>query len=164
MNSNNLAQKTNFTAGSDKLQLSMLFLSTVTIPGMSLSHIEKSSRSGTVFNISADTIEYNDLSFEILIDEQFLVYKEFTDKIFKNISPTSGSFANTEFDFWVEVANSDNVKLFRMDFNSCRIESIGDIELDTTSDETEFLLSVEVKYDYYSIDYGNNIIPTLAIK
>lgn len=163
MNFNNLAQKTNYIAGSSKLKLASMYLTSVNVPGVNLSHPEVGSRSGARLNISGDTLTFNSLSFEILMDEDFLVYQEFMDKIFQNINPETGSFANTEFDFWIEINNNKENKLLKLEFDSCRIESVGDMQLDTQDDITEFTLPVEVKFDMFRIIKSGAIVPTLNI-
>lgn len=163
MNYNNLAQKTNYVAGSDKLDLLPFYLTTVNLPGINLSHPEVGGRSGSRLNLTGDTLTYNSLSFEMLIDEDFNLYHEFMDKVFANIDPEDGTFDNVEFDFWVEVNNSKGNKLFKIEFSNCRIESVGDVLLDTQDDITEYTMSVDVKYDYYKIIKSGAGIPSLAI-
>ena len=162
-NNNNLAQKSNFTAGSDKLAFGELFLTSVNIPGINLSHPDVGGRTGTKLNLAGDTLTFNSLSFEVLVDEDFNVFHEFTGKVFDNINPETGSFASVEFDFWVDVNNSKGNKLFKMEFYNCRVESIGDIQLEVQSDETEFTLPVEVKFDYYKIFKSTDSIPALRV-
>lgn len=162
MNYNNLAQKTNYIAGSDKLELLPFYLTTVNLPGINLSHPEVGGRAGKL-NVTGDTLSYNSLSFEMLVDEDFNIYHEFMDKIFENIDPEEGTFANIEFDFWVEVNNNKGNKLFKVEYYNCRIESIGDVLLDSQDDITEYTMSVDVKYDYYKIIKGNESIPSLAV-
>jgi len=167
MNVNNFAQKTNFSAGSEALQLTEMYLQSVNIPGMSFSHPRISGRSGTQLNLTGDTITFNDLSFELLVDENFQIYHEFTNKIFNTVNPLSGSFASIEFDFWVQVNDSKGYPLFKIVFNTCRVESIGDIDLNSTSEETEFLLPVQIKYNYFNIELANNsssVNPTLRVQ
>jgi len=163
MNTNNLAQKTNFAAGSDKLGLTSLFLSSVNIPGVTFGHPEIGGRSGTKLNLAGDTLIFNSLSFELLVDEDFNIYHEFMGKVFNNVNPVTGSYASIEFDFWVDINNSKGNQLFKIEFSNCRVESIGDIPLETSSDETEFLLSVEVKYDFFKIVKPNQTVPTLRV-
>jgi len=160
MNTNNFAAKTNFVAGSDKLELLPTYLTSVNIPGINLSHPEIGGRSGSRLNVTGDTITWNALSIEVLVDEDFKIYHEFTNRIFENISPENGTFANTEFDFWVEISNSKGNKLFKIEFYNCRFETIADIQLDTQDDITEFLLGLEIKYNYYKIIKDQDI-PTL---
>lgn len=162
MNYNNLAQKTNYVAGSDKLDLLPFYLTTVNLPGINLSHPEIGGRSGARLNVTGDTLTFNALSFEMLIDEDFNIYHEFMDKIFQNIDPEAGTFEGQEFDFWVEVNNNKGNKLFKVEFYNCRIESIGDILLDTQDDMTEYTMSVDIKYDYYKVFNDAVTVPSLA--
>ena len=161
MNYNNLAQKTNYTAGSDKLDLLPFYLTSVNVPGVSLSHAEVGGRAGK-FNITGDTITYNALSFEMLVDEDFEIYHEFMDKIMQNVDSEYGTFENVEFDFWIEVNNNKGNKVFKMEFYNCRLESIGDIQLDTQDDLTEYTMSVDLKYDYFKIIKSGSSVPAEA--
>ena len=161
MNYNNLAQKTNFTAGSDHLELLPFYLTSVNIPGINLSHSGIGGRYGSKLNLQADNVSFNALSFELLIDEDFEVYHEFMSKFKDSINVETGSFASQEFDFWVEVNNNKGNKLFKMEFYNCRLETVGDIQLDTQDDITEYTMSVELRYDYYKI-IRNQSVPTLA--
>jgi len=163
MNQNNLAQKSNYTAGSHALQIGMLYLTSVNIPGISFNHPELSTRSGSKLNLGGDTLSYNSLALEVLLDEQFLVYEELTKKIFDSVNPVSGAFAMPDFDFWVQINNSKGNYTMKIDFTNCRIESIGDITFEPSSDETEFTLSIELKYDYYKVT-RTQIVPTLQVK
>ena len=151
MNYNNLAQKTNWTAGSDKFPLLPFYLTNVSIPGMNFSIPETGSRYGVRLNLASDTITYNSLSFDFLIDEDFEIYKTFYNYISQSINPEKGTFADTSFDLWVELNNSKSNKIMKFEFYNCRIESIGDIELDTTSDETEIVMNLGLKFDYFKI-------------
>ena len=149
MNYNNLAQKTNYTAGSNKLNLTPFYLTNVNIPGLNFSYPEIGGRFGTKVFMAGDNIQYNTLSFEMLIDEDFNLYNEFFDKVVENINVESGSFADNTFDFWVEINNNKGNKLMKFEFYNCRIESLGDIQLDSQDDITEHNMTVEVKYDYF---------------
>lgn len=162
MNYNNLAQKTNFTAGSDQLDLLPFYLTSVNIPGINLAHSEIGGRYGSKLNVTADNVTFNALSFEMLVDEDFEIYHEFMSKINDNINVETGSFASQEFDFWVEVNNNKGNKLFKMEFYNCRIETIGDIQLDTQDDITEYTMTVDLKYDYYKI-IRSQTVPTLTV-
>lgn len=159
MNYNNLAQKTNWTAGTDKFPLVPFYLTNISIPGMNFSVPETGSRFGARINLASDTITYNSLSFDFLIDEDFEIYKTFYDYIYQSINPEKGTFADTSFDLWVELNNSKSNKIMKFEFYNCRIESIGDIELDTTSDETEIVMNLGLKFDYFKI--LNDALPSI---
>ena len=151
MNYHNLAQKTNWTAGSDKFPLLPFYLTNVSIPGMIFSIPETGARYGSRMNLASDTVTYNSLSFDFLIDEDFEIYKTFYGYILENINPEHGSFADKSFNLWLELNNSKSNKIMKFEFYNCRIESISDIELDTTSDETEIVMNLGIKFDYFKL-------------
>ena len=152
MNTNNLAQKTNFIAGSDKFERVPFYLTTVNIPGLTLSHPRIGGRAGTQLNLSGDTIEWGSLAFDMLIDEDFEVYKELMQIIRRNIQAPEGTFSDFYFDFWIEVSNSKGHKVLKMEFSNCRIESIGDITLDSQDESTEHVLPIGMAFDYYEVE------------
>lgn len=151
MNYNNLAQKTNWIAGTDRFPLVPFYLTNISIPGINFSIPETGSRLGARLNLASDTITYNSLSFDFLIDEDFEIYKSFYRYIYESINPEKGTFADISFNLWVELNNSKSNKIMKFEFYNCRIESVGDIELDTTSPETESTMNLSLKYDYFKI-------------
>lgn len=160
MNYNNLAQKTNYIAGSDKFEQLPFYLTNVNIPGINFSHPAIGGRGSAKLNVGGDTLTYNTLSFEMLIDEDFTIYTEFMNKVIENISVENATFADNTFDFWIQINNNKGNKIMKMEFFNCRVESIGDIQLDTQDDMTEHLMNVEIKYDYFEV-VNNDSIPTL---
>ena len=152
MNYNNLAQKTNFIASSDKFENVPFFLTSVNIPGISVANSEVGGKHSAPIKLSGDTITYSSLAFEMLIDEDFLIYQELMAIINKNVDINTGTFSDFYFDFFIELSNSKGNKVLKVDFSNCRIESIGDIFLDTTSEETQYTLSMDIAYDYYKIE------------
>lgn len=161
MNINNLAQRTNFTAGSNAFQDVPFFLTALNIPGFNLSHVQVGGRNSTKMFTSADTVTWNPLSFDMLIDEDFIIYTELMNTIRKNINVDTGDFSNFSFDFWIELNNNKGNKVLKIEFKNCRIESIGDIQLDTQDDATENVLNVSMLYDFYNIDHS--VIPVLLV-
>jgi len=162
MNYTNLAQKTNFIAGSDQFENLPFYLTTVSIPGITFSHIELGGRTGAKMLAQGDTATFNNLTFEMLIDEDFTIYHEFMDEVRKSINVETGTFADRSFSFWVEINNSKGNPLFKIEFYECRIESIGDIELSTQDSETEYTMSVDVKYTHHNV-IKTLVTPTLKV-
>jgi hypothetical protein len=152
MNTNNFHQKSNFTAGGSLFDKSTYYLTSVNIPGLSLSPIEVGGRGSSKMQLSPDTITWSPLTFDVLIDEDFEVYKEINDIFRKNIK-ADGTFEDLYFDFWVEVSNNKGNKIMKLDFTNCRLTSISDIFMDTQDDTTEHTLSIDLIYDTYDIDY-----------
>ena len=161
MNINNLHQKTNFTAGSSAFKDVPFFITALNIPGFNLSHNLLSARGGTHSISSADTISWNPLSMDVLIDEDLKIYTELMAVIKKNINVESGTFNDFIFDFWISINNNKGNNILKLNFSNCRIDSIGDIMLDTQDDITEHLLNFSMVYDYYTIE--SNTVPVLRV-
>lgn len=151
MNYNNLAQRTNWIAGSEKFELVQFYLTSVNIPGISFTLPEIGGRGGARLQLPADTATFSPLSFDMLIDEDFKIYKEFMNIVRKNVSVDNSTFTNDSFDFWIQLNNSKGNTLMKLEFHGCRLESIGDIDLNTTDDSLEQTLNVTIKYDYYEL-------------
>jgi hypothetical protein len=149
MNYNNLSQRTNFIAGSSKLDLLPFYLTNVNIPGINFSYPEFGGRQGVRIHGGGDGVTFNNLSFEMLVDEKFNIYNQFMDIITQSINYDDGTFADNIFDFWVQINDNKGNKVLKFDFFDCRIESIGDINLDTQDDVPQYSLSVELIFDYY---------------
>ena len=152
MNLNNLAQKTAWEAGSNKLQLANLYLQNFSIPGISFSHPDIYAHPAARLGLVADSISFNECSLDLLIDENYRMYFEIMDTVFKQINPENGTFANQEFDFFVNLKNQKGENVFTVNFFNCRFTSVSDITLSTQGDETYNTLSVSLRYDYYKIE------------
>lgn len=161
MNYQNFSQKTNFTAGSEKFSLLPFYLTSVNIPGLNFSQPSVGGRGSTKLNLASDSVQYNDLSFELMVDEDLNIYYSFMEEINKSISVEGSNFADRNFDFWVEINNSKGHKIMKLEFYNCRIASIGDISLETQDEETFYTMSVELKYDYFNINKDD--LPKLKI-
>lgn len=161
MNFNNLAQKTNYIAGSPQFEKMEFYLTTLNIPGLNIDHPKIGGRQSVKMNLNADSISYNNLSLELLIDEDFKLYIEFMNTINKHIDIKNGTFKDFTFDFWVELNNSKGNKILKLEFSNCRLTSIGDINLDTQDDITEHVLNIELIYDYYQFEQYPNLIQSI---
>lgn len=148
-NYNNFAQRTNWIAGSDKFEKVPMYLTTVNIPGITFSHPEVGGRNSAKIHLSGDTISYNTLTFDMIVDEDLEIYRELMKVVNKNINVEEGTFRDFYFDFWIELNNNKGNHIMKLEFFNCRLESIADIILDSQDESTEFLLSVELSFDYY---------------
>lgn len=153
LNYNNLAQTTNFRCGSNTLNLSEVFMQTASIPGISFSHFHAGGRSGANAKIQADSVEFNPLNVQLLMDDDFEVLKEISGFVSKVINPESGSFALVPMDFWIEANDLKGNFLFKVEFQNAHIDSIDDVQLTTMDDAVVNTLSMTISYDYYNITW-----------
>ena len=164
MNYRNYAQKTNFTCGTETFDLLPFFATSINIPGINFSLPEVGGKFGTRINVSSDSIAFNSLSIEVLLDEDYKIYKEIMEVVFTHINVESGTFAEFDFDFWCEVNDDMGAKVMKIEYYNCRIESVGDLSLDTSDDTTEQVFSLEIKFDYFKIiESGYETTPVLAV-
>lgn len=151
MNYHNFSQKTNFIGGSDKFENMIFYMTTANIPGVTFTHPEIGGRFSSKVYLASDTMSHNNLSFEFLIDEDFLIYKDFMRWIKLSFKSTEGTFNDEPFTFWLQINNSKGNAVLNFEFYNCRIENIGDINLNVQEDTTEHTMSVDIKFDYFEI-------------
>lgn len=149
MNYSNLQNLTNYIQSSPQFELVHFYLQSVNLPGISSDPDKISTRARNRFNVAQDTLEFNQLSFEMLIDENLEIWLEFQNYIRKRVR--KDGFDPDPFFFTIQVNNNKGNKLFNVDFHNCYITSIGDIQLDSRQDMTHHTLQVDIQYDHYEI-------------
>lgn len=145
----NLADVSQFLVGSDTLKLTPFYIKNFTIPSIAFAHPSLMTRSGVALHTGADSIDFNDLSLDVMLDSGFSTYFELLDLAFSEVDWENDSYACPTFDLWVQVLNPDKELLFRVDFKNCRISSLGEIALDPSA-ELGASLNVGVVYDYWT--------------
>lgn len=161
-NRRNYAQKSNFMCGTDALDLLPFYVQTLNIPGMSFSLPEIGGRYGTKLNMSSDSVTFGSLSLEVIVDEDYQIFKDIVKIITDHLNVESGTFADFSFDFWTSITDDMGKVIMKVEYFNCRIESLGDVSLDAMDETTESTFSMELKFDYYKI-VDNGTVPTLSI-
>lgn len=146
----NYSQKTNFEAGCTKLPGLRFYLQSLQLPGVSFSHYQSYGQ-GMLSNVTGDSPKHEELSIEVLIDEDYEIYFEFMKVIQENVHFTSGSFADVMFDFWVTVYNNKGHILFTEFFRNCRITNVSSIQLETTDDMPTNTFTLGLLFDWFEI-------------
>ena len=148
----NYAQQTNFIAGIPKLDNIHLYLTNAICPGVNLNLVEAYNQ-GMKTILAADGISYNSASFNAILDEDFRVYETIINNLQDAKSRTNGSFADTNFDMYVEIHNNKGNLIFTIWYRNCKIESVNDIQLDTNNDQTINTLDFTIRYDWFDISH-----------
>ncbi len=157
INTRNYSQKTNFQCGTISMELLPFYVTTLQIPGISTIIQEVSGRSGAPVNFSPANMLFSNLSLEVLIDEDYKVYKDIIKNI--KIDVETGTFELAYFDFWTSVTNDMGKVIMKIEYYNCIIEAIGEVSLAANDDTTEQVFSLDLKYDYFKI--VNTGLPTL---
>lgn len=127
------------------------FVQRVSLPGMSFSNIEM-SKTAVKFYTPGDTPTYNPLSVDLIVDSELSVWREIIQNF--QIMTQQGVGDNGFFDFtsFIHIFNEKDESVVKIDFKHCVLESIGDLEFDSSSEDAEILLSLSINYAYYEFD------------
>lgn len=157
MNYNNLAEQTNYLAGSSEFEDFILYITKCNLPGLSVSPPAIGGRFGTQHHPGADAVSYNELTLEVLVDEDLTVYLEIL-KYFKKRVRMDMTFDNESFPFWIQINNNKGNKLFMVYFTNCRITSISDFQFDSQSDIQQQTFTLNIVYDYYDVVVEKDVL------
>ena len=146
----NYAQKTNFIAGCPQIPGMEFYLHDVSLPGITLDLQEAKTFALTKY-VAATSHSYGSLNFSVLIDEDFVIYDEFFNQIVNAKALINGTYAQIEFDFFVQVYNNKGKLLFTEFFKDCMLESIGDVSLTSTDNTVTNTFDVNFKFDWLEI-------------
>lgn len=138
------ADTSQYLAGSNVLKHSPFYLKGCRLPGLSTNPIQVQVKGGS-FYTAGDSISFSELSFDVLVDKDYNSYFELLDILYTQVNPEADSFADTSFDFWIQV-NQEDLPLFKFEFHGVRISSLGDLELGNDV----MTVSVSLVYDYYT--------------
>lgn len=148
----NFSQKTNFMAGFPKFPDLEFYIQDVTLPGITL-ELQKASIQGLNGFLASSTHTLSDVSFNVLIDEDYKVYRMFYEDVLKSKSLINSTYAQREFDFYISVYNNKGNLIFTEYFKNCLIESLGDVSLSTTDSSVVNTFSVSLKFDWVDIEF-----------
>jgi hypothetical protein len=164
MNSRNYSQKSNFMCGTEALDLLPFYAQSCNIPGINFSIPEIGGRNGYKLGLSSDTITFGSLSLQIILDENYQIFKDINKIVFDHINVETGTYAEFSFDFWVEVTDALGKSVMKIEYTNCRIETIGDLELDSMDDSTETIFTMELRYDYHTLIYPGSVPPNPTLR
>jgi len=148
----------NFTHNSNFIFQTNLFgeetmygIQEVALPGMSFSHIQV-GRQSVMGNVQGDTITYNELSVNIIMDEDLFIWKEIVDTLQNKMRhPDQGIGERVEKIGYLEIHDDNTNKVLKLEFHGMMVESIDDMSYNTNSDDDIITVGVNIKYDYYTL-------------
>lgn len=150
-NTRNFTHTSNFFFGTTLFGEETLYnIQMCNLPGMQFSHIQISRRA-VQGNIQGDTLVYNDLNIDIIVDEKLEVWKDIVQSMQRMRDPKTSNGEQIERMSWLEIHDDNSNKVLRIELSGSMIESLGDLEFNTTGEDEIISLPVTVKYDYYKI-------------
>lgn len=118
----------------DKLSTIQFYLQRVNIPGIISNAIEDLSFGRTI-KIPGDSLAFEDLSFDILLDKELKTYEEVYDNIIGSNNPQTGLLTPSKkiFQATLVISTHKNNPEVKFIFDNVIIERIGSIQLDVTA-------------------------------
>ena len=147
----NFAQKTNFIACCPQIPGMEFYIQEVTLPGINLELGEASTFALKTY-VAPTAHSYSDLSFTVFIDEDFEIYSMFFKDIVDSKSLINGTYAQINYDFYIQVYNNKGRLLFTEFFKNCILENIGDVSLSSTDNGVTNTFTASFKFDWLEIE------------
>jgi len=120
------------------------------LPGLGFSHIQV-GRQSSMMNFQGDTLIYNDLTLNFIIDEELKVWKDIIVKMQKMREVYEGTAENIEKSGYLEIHDDNSKIIIKIEFINLMIESIDDLQFSTNTEDEIITCSINLKYDYYNI-------------
>lgn len=149
----NFSQKTNFIAGFPEFPDLEFYIQDVSLPSITLD-LPKASIQGLDGFLASTVRTFSDLSFTVIIDEDYEIYKMFYKHITESKAITNPSYAQKEFDFFVSVFNNKGNLIFTEYFRNCLVESLGEVSLSSTDSSIVNTFTVGMKFDWAEMKYA----------
>jgi hypothetical protein len=124
----------------------------VNIPGITIGIIEHPWQS-MKDKMPGDSIEFNNLTLTVILDEDLKSLKEIIDNCMISHNPTTNTYHNKNalFDATLHLTSNKNNVKHTLTFYDAWIQSFSDISLQTTSSEDEQVtVQFEIVYNYYT--------------
>ncbi len=153
-----MANLRNFTHSSNYVFQTNLFseeetnyaIQEVQLPGLSFSHIQ-AGRQSAMLNLQGDTIQFNDLTLNLIVDEKLQVWKDVVNKMIRMRDAYSTHGESIEDMSFLEIHDDNSKLVLKLEFSGCMISSIDDLTFTTISEDEIITCAVTIKYDYYQI-------------
>jgi hypothetical protein len=160
-NNLNYLQPTSFKLVLDRQNYPNLefFCQNVTHPGMLLSAVEVPFRKVAGVPFAGDTLTFNELSANIILDEDMQGYKEMYNWLRRILdtnqeSPLNRSttVAPTYADITLHILSSHNNSTMQIRYLECVPTTLGDIQFESTSAGTDFItFSASFRFNYFEL-------------
>ena len=150
LSSTSFSTVSNVQFGSIELPNVWVNSQTFSLPTITLSPPKMNTRSGAMVALASDTVEYEDLTVDIILDKEWKVWNDLYQYFLNGLNVEEGTFLKENvFDTWIEFFDGNGKSVKKFMFYKCRLVSFGDINLSTMDSEDELNnLSLSFVFDY----------------
>ena len=158
VNNNSYSTISNIRFGSACLDKLWWNAQTFSVPGISLEPPKHNSRSGGLVNLASDTVHYDDLEIEVILDKEWKTYDSVYAHFVEGLNVETSKFLKEDsFDIWVEFIDGEGVVQKKFWFYKCRLTTIGSIEVSTT-DAEDTLNNFNISFVFDYMDNDNHLL------
>lgn len=150
-NPNNLAKSSNYRIFLPILKNPVHYAQSINLPGFSLTTYEVDSRFGGAMLLGGTTIAYDAVTISLIMDEKFDIYKELMRFLSHNVKSNNGCYGNVSFSIGIDITDSLGKSVFGIVMTGARLESVGGLDLNSNSEDSNLNLSLTFKFDDYYI-------------
>ncbi len=150
LNENSFNTQSNIQFGSATLPKVWVNSQTFQLPGINLSPPQVNTRAGAMVGLAADTVDYDDLSIDVILDKEWNVWNNLYLYFLEGLNVEQATFDKAKsFDLWIEFFNGDGKSMKKINFYRCRLLSFGNIQATTTDSEDPLnTLTLTFMFDY----------------
>ena len=150
LSQNSYSTVSNIQFGSNEFKPVWVNSQTFALPAITLSPPKVNTRSGALVNLASDTVDYDDLSIDVIMDKDWDVWNSLYAFFLDGLNVEEGTFLKEQpVDLWIEFFNGQGKSVKKFMFYKCRLLSFGDVALSTMDVEDELnTLNVSFTFDY----------------
>lgn len=154
-NNRNLATSTNMIFGSTLFDNEEYYIRDVNLPGMTFSlpnGYTSPSAFNTSLNLEPDTIDYNPLNVNFLVDEDLQIWKTIINKAKMASVGLLNDIENDKSTSWIIIKDNNGNTRMKIVYKDCVISDISDMSYSSGSNDEELTFSVTLMYSEFIIE------------
>jgi len=154
INENSYSTVSNIQWGSYILKDLNLNAQSFVLPELSMSPPAINTRAGANVHLAADTVDYSDLTIEVILDKEWEVYTMLYEHFVKRLNVENSQFVKEgTFDMWLNIYDGEGKTVKKFNFYRCRLTQFGSMNYDIMTSEDELnTMTLQFVYDYFSYD------------
>ncbi|AVR55804.1 tail completion and sheath stabilizer protein [Campylobacter phage vB_Cj_QDYZ] len=121
----------------------------VKLPRISLEGQKVGHSTGTL-TLGGEVAKFDSITLTLLVDENLEVWKNFVNLINKYNKISTNTGCGIEATSWLEIHDSKNKYLFKVEFYKSKLDEVGELEYSTT-DNNIITLDITLNFDYMKI-------------
>jgi hypothetical protein len=154
INNNSFSTNTNISFGSNELDNFWLNAVSCSIPGISFSPPEIDGRTGRMYTLPADNVQFSDLVITVLLDKEWEMYDIIFETFVDMVNIEEGTFSQKKFDLWLDIKDGTGKQVKKFWFYGARLLDVGEFDLDVRDGE-DSNIEIILTFRFDTMEYNN---------